>query len=151
MKTSREQSSSKRFRVLVFEDEMLLAMLVEDSLADCGCDVVGPVARVADGVKLASCEKLDGAILDINIAGTEVSPLASELARRSIPFIFVSGFDSHNLPEAWRGRPILKKPFRPRDLGGAAIISTRINWIADQRRSRSRNALVSCDSRPAAL
>jgi len=83
---------------------------------DCGCDVVGPVARVADGVKLASSERLDGAILDINIAGTEVFPVASELARGGVPFIFVSGYDSQNLPEAWRGRPILKKPFRSRDL-----------------------------------
>ena len=115
-KVSQEQHSSRRFRVLVVEDEMLLAMLMEDSLMDCGCDVVGPVARVADGVKLASSERLDGAILDINIAGTEVFPVAFELARRGVPFIFVSGYDSHNLPEAWRGRPILKKPFRPRDL-----------------------------------
>ena len=115
-KLSQEQPSSKRLRVLVVEDEMLLAMLVEDSLVDCGCDVVGPVARVADGVKLASSERLDGAILDINIAGTKVFPVASELARRSVPFIFVSGYDPDNLPEAWRGRPILKKPFRPRDL-----------------------------------
>jgi len=76
----------------------------------------GGAERVADGVKLASSERLDGAILDNNIAGTEVFPVASELARRSVPFIFVSGYDSHNLPEAWRGRPILKKPFRPRDL-----------------------------------
>jgi DNA-binding response OmpR family regulator len=115
-KVSQEQSSLKRFRVLVVEDEMLLAMLVEDSLVAFGCDVVGPVARVIDGVKLASSERLDGAILDINIAGTKVFPVASELARRSVPFIFVSGYDAENLPEAWRGRPILKKPFRRQDL-----------------------------------
>jgi DNA-binding response OmpR family regulator len=117
MKTvSREQTSLKRFRVLVVEDEMLLAMLVEDSLMDFGCDVVGPVARVADGVKLASSERLDGAILDINVAGTEVFPVASELVRRSVPFIFISGYDSNNLPQVWRSRPALKKPFRPQDL-----------------------------------
>jgi hypothetical protein len=63
MKTvSRELTSPKCFRVLVVEDEMLLAMLVEDSLTEFGCEVVGPVARVADGVRLASSERLDGAI-----------------------------------------------------------------------------------------
>jgi DNA-binding response OmpR family regulator len=84
-KVLREQPSPKPLRVLVVEDEMLLAMLVEDALVAFGCDVVGPVARVTDGVTLASSERLDGAILDINVAGTKVFPVASELSRRSVP------------------------------------------------------------------
>jgi|SRR6185437_2824656 len=106
----------ERLRVLVVEDEMLLAMLMEDTIADFGCDVVGPVARVADGVRLANTERLDGAILDINVAGTDVFPVARELAERRIPFIFVSGYDSGHLPDEWRGRPTLQKPFHPQDL-----------------------------------
>jgi len=108
--------TSERFRVLVVEDEMLLAMQLEDTLADFGCDVVGPVAHVADGVKLAGSERLDGAILDINVAGAEVFPVARQLAERSIPFIFVSGYASANLPPEWCGRPTLQKPFYPQDL-----------------------------------
>jgi len=110
------RAAAKRVRVLVVEDEMLLAMLMEDTLADFGCDVVGPVGRVTDGVRLAQSERLDGAVLDINIGGTEVFPVARELAKRSIPFVFVSGYALANLPEEWKGRPTLQKPFRPEDL-----------------------------------
>jgi CheY-like chemotaxis protein len=116
---SPEQAWPERFRVLVVEDEMFSAMLMEDLLADLGCDVVGPVARVADGLKLAGSERLDGAILDINVAGTEVFPVARELAERSIPFIFLSGYASATLPQVWRSRPTLRKPFRPQDLARA--------------------------------
>ncbi len=108
--------SGERYRVLVVEDEMLLAMLMEDTMADFGCDVVGPVARVADGLRLANTERLDGAILDINVAGRDVFPVARELAKRSIPFVFVSGYGAANLPQEWRDRPMLQKPFNPRDL-----------------------------------
>jgi DNA-binding response OmpR family regulator len=103
-------------RVLVVEDEMLLAMLMEDTLADFGCDVVGPVARIADGIRLASSERLDGAILDINVAGVEVFPIARELAQRGIPFVFVSGYEYAKLPQEWRNRPTLQKPFQPQEL-----------------------------------
>jgi CheY-like chemotaxis protein len=111
-----KQGLPERFRVLVVEDEMLPAMLMEDLLTDLGYDVVGPVARVAEGLRLAGFERLDGAILDINVAGTEVFPIAHELAERGIPFIFLSGYASNTLPQVWRGRPTLRKPFRPEDL-----------------------------------
>jgi CheY-like chemotaxis protein len=93
-----KRNQPERVSVLVVEDEMLLAMLLEDSLADFGCDVVGPVGRVADGVRLANSERLDGAILDVNVGGTDVFPVARELAKRGIPFVFVSGYDSNHLP-----------------------------------------------------
>jgi hypothetical protein len=55
--------------------------------------------------------------LDINVAGAEVFPVARELAERSIPFIFVSGYDADNLPQEWRSRPTLQKPFQPAGFG----------------------------------
>jgi DNA-binding response OmpR family regulator len=132
--TSSEQSSA-RFRVLVVEDEMLLAMQMEDTLADFGCDVVGPVAHVAEGVKLAGSESLDGAILDINVAGAEVFPVARKLAERSIPFIFVSGYGSGKLPPEWRSRPTLQKPFYPQDL--ARRMAEAFNRQARMRMSKN--------------
>jgi CheY-like chemotaxis protein len=115
--TSAKQAVARHFRVLVVEDEMLLAMLMVDTLVDLGCEVVGPVARVADGARLASSERLDGAILDINLAGADVFPVARELAARNIPFVFVSGYGTNDLPREWRDRPKLQKPFEPHDLG----------------------------------
>jgi len=103
-------------RVLIVEDEMLLAFMLQDMLAEWGCAVVGPAGRVAKALSLAGSEALDGAILDVNLAGAEVYPVARALAARHIPFIFVSGFAASRLPKEWRDRPTLKKPFQPRDL-----------------------------------
>jgi DNA-binding response OmpR family regulator len=103
-------------RVLIVEDEVLLAFMLQDMLAEWGCAVVGPAGRVAKALSLAGSEALDGAILDVNLAGTEVYPVARALAARHIPFIFVSGFAPSRLPREWRDRPTLQKPFQPRDL-----------------------------------
>ena len=114
--TPLEHNRPQRFRVLVVEDEMYVAMLLEDTLADLGYDVVGPIARVPDGVRLANSERLDGAILDLNLAGADVFPVARELADRGIPFVFVSGYDLSHLPQEWRGHPKLQKPFERHSL-----------------------------------
>lgn len=103
-------------RVLVVEDEMLIVMLLEDILQELGCKIIGPVGRVAKAVSLANMEPFDAAILDINVAGEEVFPVACELVRRAIPFVFVSGYGADHLPKEWRDRPILQKPFQLEDL-----------------------------------
>lgn len=113
---SRQATLPTRLRVLVVEDEMLLAMLLQDMLEEFSCEIVGPVGRVAKAVPLANAEPLDGAILDINVAGEEVFPVACELARREIPFVFVSGYGRDHLPKEWSDRPILRKPFQSKDL-----------------------------------
>jgi DNA-binding response OmpR family regulator len=98
-------------RVLVVEDEMLIAMLFEEFLRDLGCKIIGPVGRVAKAIPLAKLEPLDAAILDVNVAREEVFPVACELASRAIPFLFVSGYGADSLPKEWRNRPLLQKPF----------------------------------------
>jgi CheY-like chemotaxis protein len=104
-------------RVLVVEDEMMIAMLVEDMLADLGCSVVGPAHGLAAAMDLANdAEDLDVALLDVNLAGQAVFPVADALRARGVPIIFCTGYGDAGLREADRGAPVLQKPYRARDL-----------------------------------
>lgn len=98
-------------RVLVVEDESLVAMLLETMLEDMGCTPVGPASTVDEGLKLASEERLDAALLDVNVAGTPVFAVAEALESRGIPLVFSTGYGEGGLPENWRGRPTVQKPF----------------------------------------
>jgi CheY-like chemotaxis protein len=99
-------------KVLIVEDEALVSMLLEAMLEDAGCDVVGPAPRVSTGIALVNGgEPMDAAILDVNVAGEVVFPVAEALAARGVPFAFASGYGEGGVPDAWRDRPILQKPF----------------------------------------
>jgi CheY-like chemotaxis protein len=99
-------------RILVVEDESLVAMLLETILEDMGCSPVGPAASVDDGLALATeGEPLDGALLDVNVAGRQVFPVAAALKERGIPFVFSTGYGEGGLPDEWRGHPTIQKPF----------------------------------------
>lgn len=99
-------------RVLVIEDESLVAMLLETILDDMGCTVVGPESNVDDGLIAATSEaSLDAALLDVNVAGREVFPIAEALRARGVPFVFSTGYGEAGLPEHWRGNPTIQKPF----------------------------------------
>jgi DNA-binding response OmpR family regulator len=78
-------------RVLVVEDALLIADLITEALRDHGCSVVGPVPRLGQGSALATVEQLDGALLDVNLAGERCFPIAQALAARGIPFAFLTG------------------------------------------------------------
>lgn len=103
-------------RILVVEDEMMVAMLMEDLLELFGCTIVGPAASIAMALRLIAAEAVDGAMLDLNLAGHSVYPVADELARRGIPFIFVTGYGSQELEGDHNDRPKLPKPFRRLEL-----------------------------------
>ena len=102
--------------VLVAEDTVLLADLITEELQEKGCHVIGPVARVDQGVALAEPEALDGALLDVNLAGERCFPIADALAARRIPFAFLTGYGEEALPPLHRGVPRLAKPFYLRDM-----------------------------------
>lgn len=99
-------------RVLVVEDESLVAMLLETILEDMGCTPVGPVATVEEGLAMVADEgTLDAALLDVNVAGREVFPIADALKARGVPFVFSTGYGEGGLADAWRGHPTVQKPF----------------------------------------
>lgn len=99
-------------RVLVVEDEMLLAMLLQTTLQEAGYEVVGPVARLDRALQAALEEDISAALLDINLDGEMVYPVAEVLAQRGIPFAFVTGYDRESLPAHHGAAAILHKPFR---------------------------------------
>jgi DNA-binding response OmpR family regulator len=103
-------------RILVVEDEMMIAILLEESLLALGCIVVGPVGKLEVAKRLATDESLDAAVLDVTIRGGEVFPVAEILAGRGIPFVLASGYSDWVLPAAMQGKPRLTKPFTLREL-----------------------------------
>jgi two-component SAPR family response regulator len=105
-------------RVLVVEDEMLIALLIEDVLTDMGCVVVGPVSSLDEALRLARDEAtpISIAILDVTIRGGLVFPVVDALIARAVPFALASGYGAWTLPEHLRSQPRLSKPFSRPDL-----------------------------------
>src|SRR5262245_25550265 len=110
------EASPRRPRVLVVEDEMLIGMLLEDMLAEMGHEVVAVVPRVNEALATVQQEAFDVAILDVHLGGQSAFPVAEALIDRGIPFVFATGYGERGLPEKYRGRPILQKPFAKDDL-----------------------------------
>jgi DNA-binding response OmpR family regulator len=105
--------------VLIVEDEVLVAMLIEDMLVNLGFEVVGPAMRLQLALKLAREENFDFAVLDINLAGELSFPVAYALRERGIPFIFATGYGSKGLNERFQEVMTLQKPFESHQLAHA--------------------------------
>jgi CheY-like chemotaxis protein len=110
-------ASSEGLRVLVLEDEALIAMQIEDALAAAACTVVGPATRIGEAFDLLYAQPVDAALLDVNVAGERSFAIADILAAKRIPFAFVTGFDAAStLPEHLRSAQVLSKPFETAQL-----------------------------------
>jgi CheY-like chemotaxis protein len=109
--TSRQGLSG--LRILVVEDEPLIAMALEDILQAFGCEVVGPAFSLAEAQSLSREQSIDGAFLDVNVSGEKVFPVADILSSRHIPYCFVTGYGSEGLRTVDRNRPVLQKPYNP--------------------------------------
>ena len=103
-------------RILIVEDEFLVAMLLEDLLTEMGHQVIGTFAQVDEAMKFANQADVNFAILDINLAGATSFPVAEILRRRGIPFLFASGYGSTGLASPFENELTLQKPYEPAEL-----------------------------------
>ena len=109
--------SLKGRRILVVEDQSLIAMEIQDYLERAGAIVAGPVGTVDRALSKAEEDILDAALLDIDLNGERCWPVADVLARRAIPFVFTTGFEgSIGMPERFAASPVLSKPYREEEV-----------------------------------
>lgn len=101
-------------KVLVVEDEYLLAMALRDVLVDAGAEVLGPVSNVAQAQKIiATADRIDVAVLDVNLGKEMVYPVADALTEMNVPCVLTTGFDGNSLGERYRNLHRCEKPYDP--------------------------------------
>jgi CheY-like chemotaxis protein len=110
--------------VFLVEDEVMIRMMVVDMLTELGYSVVAEAGEINEAIRLATSTEFDIAILDVNVNGKVISPVAELIEARNRPFIFATGYGSSGLPEQYRDRPALQKPFQLETLG--RIIDTAL-------------------------
>ncbi|MBK1838217.1 response regulator [Azospirillum sp. YIM B02556] len=114
-----EADRSKPLRILLVEDEPLVAMAIEDSLEVQNVGVVGPAGTVAEALDLIDKGGIDAALLDVTLRGERVDSVADALSAKGIPFVFTTGHGAAGLPLSHQDRPVLTKPFREVEMNDA--------------------------------
>ena len=114
-------------RVLVVEDEYLVAIMLEEMLESAGCIVMGPIPRLQEALDAVDHQDYDVALLDVNLAGERIDPVADALSERDVPFMFVTGYGASALPREYAERPHIGKPFRIAELLGMLSSILRCN------------------------
>jgi CheY-like chemotaxis protein len=104
-------------RILVVEDEVMVAWMLEDMLANLGCEVVGPATRIDQALTMLDVEVFDAVVLDINLNGQKSYPVADALIARRVPFVFSTGYHRSSLLNGYTQFPMLQKPFAQSKLG----------------------------------
>lgn len=107
--------------VFLVEDEVMIRMMVADMLEELGHSVAAEAGEIGEAVKLVQSTEFDLAILDVNVNGKVITPVAELISARNLPFIFATGYGSSGLPQEYRDRPALQKPFQLETL--AQVIS----------------------------
>src|ERR1700754_3661899 len=110
-------AGSPRRSILLVEDEVMIRMMVADMLEELGYSVAGEAGEIGEAIRLVQSTEFDLAILDVNVNGKVISPVADLIKARNRPFIFATGYGPSGLPEEYRDRPALQKPFQLETLG----------------------------------
>ena len=110
------QQTLVRSQVLLVEDEAIIAMLMEDMLAEFSCDVLETVGELDAATAAAMTKRFYMAFVDVNLGGAPAYPVADILRARGIPFAFVTGYGSAGGAAAYADVPVLQKPFRAQEL-----------------------------------
>ena len=113
-------------RVLIVEDDALLALDIADQMTDAGFEVVGPATSVAKALRLLAEAGCDAAVLDVNLGDETGAPVALELKARGTPFVVLSGYSSEQHPAAFQGAPFLSKPARM-----DVLVTMLRKWLGD--------------------
>lgn len=114
---TKSEISLSGLKVFVVEDEAIIAMMLEDMLMDLGCSVIGPCTGLKQAHEmLAGTDTPGAAILDVNVGGEQVYPVATALAERGVPLVFATGYGSVGLAESWRNRVTVQKPYTQDDI-----------------------------------
>ena len=103
--------------IFLVEDEVMIRMMVADMLGELGYSIAAEAGEISEAIKLAQSTEFDLAILDVNVNGKVISPVADLITARNRPFIFATGYGSSGLPAEYRDRPALQKPFQIETLG----------------------------------
>ena len=119
MAKARHDLSGKR--ILVIEDSPVVGPFTADLLEDLGCEVVGPAPNMAAGRELIDVADFDAAIMDVHIRGERVFPLCDALEAKGVPFVLTSGYADWTMPDKWRDRPRLQKPYTIDDVSEALV------------------------------
>ena len=117
-----DRDQASRFagvRVLLIEDETLIALLLEDMLTDLGCTILGSASTVEAAIEMMDRTPPDIAVLDINLGGKKSYAVAEALAKRGVKFVFSTGYADGRLELPWQDRPVLQKPFGQEQLAEA--------------------------------
>ena len=115
-----------RRRILIVEDELLVAMMAEELLVERGWEVAATVGWLDEALALASSIAIDAALIDVNLNGKSSFPIAEMLDGRGVAIVFATGYGAAGLPERWRSRPVLQKPFDGDELERARALAAKV-------------------------
>lgn len=120
-------------RILVVEDEAIVALMVEDILGECGATVVGSARTIEDGLSVAKTVDLDAAVLDVNVRGLRIDPIVEVLTARGIPFLLATGYGKVEFANG-RNAPHIEKPYTPENLAIGLANAIQLNELEQSRK-----------------